>query len=67
MLDAEELYKKLFTKVHDQACERKEFTYIDPKTGLMVFTKLYHLDRGHCCSSGCRHCPYKTESSKERS
>jgi hypothetical protein len=26
--------------------------------GLMVFTAEYHLRRGYCCRSGCRHCPY---------
>ncbi|WP_461488939.1 DUF5522 domain-containing protein [Pontibacter sp. HJ8] len=26
--------------------------------GLMVFTAAYHLRRGYCCQSGCRHCPY---------
>jgi prepilin-type N-terminal cleavage/methylation domain-containing protein/prepilin-type processing-associated H-X9-DG protein len=25
---------------------------------LMVFTAEYHLRRGYCCESGCRHCPY---------
>jgi hypothetical protein len=25
---------------------------------LVVFTKHYHLRRGYCCESGCRHCPY---------
>jgi len=24
----------------------------------MVFTEAYHLRRGYCCQSGCRHCPY---------
>lgn len=24
----------------------------------MVFTETYHLKRGYCCKSGCRHCPY---------
>ena len=24
----------------------------------IVFTRVYHLKRGHCCGSGCRHCPY---------
>jgi hypothetical protein len=24
----------------------------------MVFTAVYHLKRGSCCGSGCRHCPY---------
>ncbi len=26
--------------------------------GLMVMTKAYLLKKGHCCESGCRHCPY---------
>lgn len=26
--------------------------------GLIVFTARYHLLRGNCCRSGCRHCPY---------
>ncbi len=24
----------------------------------LVFTEAYHLKRGFCCQSGCRHCPY---------
>jgi uncharacterized protein DUF5522 len=24
----------------------------------VVFTSAYHLKRGSCCESGCRHCPY---------
>ncbi len=24
----------------------------------VVFTAAYHLRRGYCCESGCRHCPY---------
>jgi hypothetical protein len=27
----------------------------------IVFTALYHLRRGYCCGSGCRHCPYDDE------
>ena len=23
-----------------------------------VFTENYHILRGYCCQSGCRHCPY---------
>jgi hypothetical protein len=29
------------------------------ENGLMVFTSFYHLQRGSCCASGCRHCPYE--------
>jgi Family of unknown function (DUF5522) len=28
------------------------------ENGLMVFTEQYLRDRGYCCTSGCRHCPY---------
>lgn len=27
--------------------------------GVMVMTEHYHLRRGTCCGSGCRHCPYE--------
>ena len=27
----------------------------------VVFTAAYHLRRGRCCESGCRHCPYRSE------
>lgn len=37
--------------------------------GYIVFTEVYHLKRGYCCKSGCRHCPYgydkKTDSFKK--
>lgn len=26
--------------------------------GFIVFTETYHLKRGKCCESGCKHCPY---------
>jgi len=26
--------------------------------GLLVFTAHYLRNRGYCCGSGCRHCPY---------
>jgi len=28
------------------------------ENGKFVFTERYHLRRGVCCGSGCRHCPY---------
>jgi len=28
-------------------------------SGMIVFTAAYHLRRGFCCGSGCRHCPYQ--------
>jgi hypothetical protein len=32
--------------------------YQDPITGFTVFTARFLADRGYCCDSGCRHCPY---------
>jgi hypothetical protein len=36
--------------------------YLD-EYGRTVFTADYHLKRGYCCSSGCRHCPYEKDQS----
>eukprot|EP01065_Artemidia_motanka_P010312 TRINITY_DN15452_c0_g1_i1.p2 TRINITY_DN15452_c0_g1~~TRINITY_DN15452_c0_g1_i1.p2 ORF type:complete len:331 (+),score=93.79 TRINITY_DN15452_c0_g1_i1:61-993(+) len=44
--------------LHRVACNAGEETYTDPATGFTVFTRVAHLRRGHCCGSGCRHCPY---------
>jgi hypothetical protein len=33
----------------------EDFYYEGP---YLVFTAAYHLKRGRCCNSGCRHCPY---------
>ncbi len=27
----------------------------------LVFTREYHLRRGSCCHSGCRHCPWNVQ------
>ncbi|MGA9716815.1 MAG: DUF5522 domain-containing protein [Acidobacteriaceae bacterium] len=27
----------------------------------MVFTEAWHLKRGYCCGSACRHCPFNHE------
>lgn len=33
--------------------------YYINKEGNVVFTKEYLLNRGFCCSNGCKNCPYK--------
>jgi len=35
--------------------------YYFNENGLMVFTEQYHLRRGYCCGSGCKHCPYPSK------
>jgi hypothetical protein len=34
--------------------------------GYIVFTEKYHLKRGHCCKSGCKHCPYGYDKKTDR-
>ncbi|XP_029356647.1 uncharacterized protein C1orf53 homolog [Echeneis naucrates] len=45
-------------RVHTVACEAKKQMYVDPSSGYKVFTEYAHLQRGKCCGSACRHCPY---------
>jgi len=45
-------------RAHEAAVRAGETTYLDPATGLVVLTVSAHLERGSCCNSGCRHCPY---------
>jgi hypothetical protein len=39
-----------------QQLEDGDFYYSEE--GFIVFTEQYHLKRGYCCKSGCKHCPY---------
>jgi hypothetical protein len=43
---------------HGRALEAGEDGYLDPATGRWSFTAAYLWERGTCCDSGCRHCPY---------
>jgi Family of unknown function (DUF5522) len=40
----------------DDELRPEDFYYEGP---YLVFTAAYHLRRGYCCNSDCRHCPYK--------
>jgi len=31
----------------------------------VVFTALYHIERGYCCGNKCKHCPYTPKHKKE--
>ena len=37
--------------------EKKAIVLSDPKFGMFSLFK-YHLKRGYCCQSNCKHCPY---------
>ena len=40
---------------HKQAEQNNRDSYKDPATKYLVFTKSFHLRRGKCCGSACRH------------
>ena len=43
---------------HSEAVAAGDPCYEDPATGLSVFTAEFLAERGYCCDSGCRHCPF---------
>lgn len=44
---------------HQAAVDQGLPAYLDPVTGLAVFTARFLAERDYCCDSGCRHCPYE--------
>ncbi len=34
------------------------------ENGYRVMTETYLINRGYCCSNGCRHCPYWPKAQK---
>jgi hypothetical protein len=49
---------ELFASSNGPESIQSQDYYVDQETGLTVFTSYFHLKRGYCCGSGCRHCPY---------
>ncbi|MFA7447701.1 MAG: DUF5522 domain-containing protein [Weeksellaceae bacterium] len=44
----------------------QEGDYYKTPEGYIVLTEQYLLRRGHCCRSGCRHCPYGYDKKTDR-
>lgn len=44
--------------LHAAAMRAGRDNYLDPATGYLVWTARFLWERGFCCDSGCRHCPY---------
>lgn len=44
---------------HDRAVAAGAEGYLDPASGAFVFTARSLWERGRCCKTGCRHCPYE--------
>ena len=53
---------KGFSKI--DKLDKEEYYY--SQDGYIVFTEKYHLKRGYCCQSNCKHCPFKKELIKKK-
>lgn len=51
--------KKQLSNTSDAQLKEGEDYYLE--NNRWVFTEKYHLKRGYCCGSGCRHCPYSNK------
>jgi hypothetical protein len=36
------------------------------ESGLMILTARFLLERGYCCSNGCRNCPYPKDEGQSK-
>jgi hypothetical protein len=57
-LSPDEPHFEVIMRAHRTALDAGAPGYFDPLTRLYVMTAKHHADRGSCCNSGCRHCPY---------
>jgi hypothetical protein len=51
------LYDEIMA-THADAIRQGKSLYRDPDTDLYVMTAVHLWERGYCCYSGCRHCPW---------
>jgi hypothetical protein len=51
------LYDEIMA-AHADAIRQGKSLYRDPDTDLYVMTAVHLWERGYCCYSGCRHCPW---------
>jgi len=47
----------IFVK-HEKKHSHRRRRLLFNSDGYRCFTEQYHLKRGYCCESGCKHCPY---------
>lgn len=47
-----------FRNMFNKRIPLEEGDYYENEQGYRVFTEKFHLRRGYCCKSGCKHCPF---------
>jgi hypothetical protein len=58
LIEIDQKIKSIQAKSFPCTKELKEGVHYYLVNGLWVFTEMYHMLRGDCCKSGCRHCAY---------
>lgn len=56
--EVDQKIRHLQGRVFPKPNELREGIHYYKENGFWVFTQIYHMLRGSCCKSGCRHCPY---------
>ena len=56
--------KDWIQELYVKEMSEKSNVYFYLENGKKVMTGKYHRDRGYCCGSGCRHCPYVPKGQK---
>ena len=57
----------LIYKMYNKRIPLEKGDYYTNEQGYKVFTEQYHLKRGYCCKSGCKHCPYNYDKNTDSS
>ena len=50
--------REAILRAHQSALDLGQPGYLDPTSGLFVMTAALLKERGRCCATGCRHCPW---------
>lgn len=58
LLEVDQILASIEGENFPKSDELREGFHFYMENGFFVFTAQYHLLRGSCCKSGCRHCPY---------
>ena len=51
--------------MYNKKIELTQEDFYFKKQGYRVFTEKYHLKRGYCCKSGCKHCPFGYDKNRD--
>src|SRR6185436_14052235 len=58
LLEVDKMFASIEGETFPKPNEQREGFHFYRENDFIVFTEQYHLLRGTCCQSGCRHCPY---------